>query len=118
MTHRNVFAGVTCALVLLGCATTAPSNPATVVARDHTITAGLKDFRIDDELYAKLVGEDPIHVLVQADSDWSGRTEPMAWTRKYGEGKVFVLPLGHDTKAREAEGFKTLLRRGTKWAAR
>jgi hypothetical protein len=43
------------------------------------ITSGVSDFTQDDELYAKLQGDAPIHVLVQADSDWSKKTEPLAF---------------------------------------
>ncbi|MCX6927077.1 MAG: ThuA domain-containing protein, partial [Verrucomicrobia bacterium] len=44
--------------------------------KDHPITQGLADFEADDELYAKLLGDAPITVLVEADSDWSKKTEP------------------------------------------
>ena len=60
-----------------------------VADRDYFITAGLKDFEADDELYAKLVGQARINVPVEAYSEWSQRTEPMAWTLGYGKGRVF-----------------------------
>lgn len=41
----------------------------------------------------------------------------MAWTLRYGKGRVFILPLGHDVRARENEGFKELLARGCRWSA-
>ena len=79
--------------------------------------SGLEKFTADDELYSKLQGEDPIHVLLDAHSDYSGRREPVAWTRAYGKGRVFVTILGHDLKSRDVPAFKTLLRQGTAWAA-
>ena len=83
----------------------------------HPSMSGLEKFTADDELYSKLQGEDPIHGLLDAHSDYSGRREPVAWTRAYGKGRVFVTILGHDLKSREVPAFKTLLRQGTAWAA-
>ena len=54
----------------------------------HPITAGLKDFQADDELYAKLAGTEAINVLVEADSDWSKKTEPLVFWLPYGQGRV------------------------------
>ncbi|MFO7936740.1 MAG: hypothetical protein R6V06_03940, partial [Kiritimatiellia bacterium] len=51
---------------------------------EHPITEGLEDFKIFDELYAKLQGDEEIEVLVEADSDWSGQTEPLVFVRPYG----------------------------------
>lgn len=90
---------------------------AKVVSKGSPITEGLEDFEADDELYARLAGESPIDVLVSAHSDWSGGVEPIAWTLRYGEGRVFVTVLGHDVKARENPAFKKLLSRGCAWAA-
>ena len=89
-----------------------------ITCKDHFITQGLTDFEADDELYAKLVGDTPINVLVEADSDWSKRTEPMAWTLPYGKGRVFNIVLGHDARACKNPHFGRLLQRGTQWVAR
>lgn len=56
-------------------------------------------------------------MLASADSDWSGRTEPIAWTVTYGQGRVFVLVLGHDAASRRSDGFQRLFARGCEWAA-
>lgn len=88
-----------------------------VVDQDHPATAGLKDFTADDELFSKLQGEHPIHVLLDAHSEYSDKREPVAWSRAYGKGRVYVTVLGHDLKSREAPAFKTLLRQGTAWVA-
>jgi type 1 glutamine amidotransferase len=89
-----------------------------VADADHPVTAGLEGFEIDDELYARLVEARPIHVLLEARSDWSGATEPLAWTLSYGKGRVFNLVLGHDERSRRHAAFGEVLRRGTEWAAR
>jgi type 1 glutamine amidotransferase len=88
-----------------------------ITDKDHPITEGMSDFQMDDELYAKLSGEADIQVLATADSDWSGKTEPMVFVKKYGEGRVVHNVLGHDVKARDNEAFAKLLRRGVEWAA-
>ncbi len=84
---------------------------------DHFITQGLSDFEADDELYSKLVGDAKINVLVEAYSDWSKQTEPIAWTLDYGRGRVFNYVLGHDAAACRNPNFARLLQRGTEWAA-
>lgn len=89
-----------------------------VTAKDHAVTRGIEDFEADDELYARLAGDTPIHVLAQAHSaDFSKQNEPMAWTLPYGDGRVFATVLGHDVKAREHASFKKLLIQGSEWAA-
>ena len=89
-----------------------------ITDKDHFITQGVADFEIDDELYAKLVGDAPIHVLMEADSKWSGKTEPLAWTLDYGKGRVFNIVLGHDAAVCRNPSFVKLLQRGAEWVAR
>ena len=84
---------------------------------EHPITKGMKDFKTFDELYAKLQGDEPIEVLVEADSDWSGRTEPLVFVRNYGKGRVVHNALGHDRKAIMNPGCKLIIVRGVEWAA-
>ena len=88
-----------------------------VAKKDHPITQGLADFEADDELYAKLEGDAPITVLVEADSDWSKRTEPLAFTVEYGKGRVFHEAFGHDGKAVRNPSVQKLILRGCEWAA-
>jgi type 1 glutamine amidotransferase len=90
---------------------------AKVKNQDHPITKGLVDFQADDELYAKLQGDAPISVLVEADSDWSKKTEPLAFTLEYGQGRVFHEAFGHDGKAIRNPAVQKLIQRGTQWAA-
>jgi uncharacterized protein len=88
-----------------------------IKTQDHPITKGLQDFEADDELYAKLLGDVPITVLVEADSDWSKRTEPLAFVLEYGQGRVFHEAFGHDGKVIRSEGVAKLIQRGCEWAA-
>ena len=80
-----------------------------IVDKQHPITAGMADFETDDELYAKLDGKAEIHVLATADSDWSKKTEPLVFVKKYGKGNVVHNLLGHDVSARDYPEYIALL---------
>lgn len=88
-----------------------------VVDKEHPITKGLEDFKTDDELYAKLQGTGKIHVLVEADSDWSKATEPLVFTLEYGKGRVVHNAYGHDRKALMTPSVQKIIARGAEWAA-
>ncbi|HYG34327.1 MAG TPA: ThuA domain-containing protein [Clostridia bacterium] len=90
---------------------------AKIAMKDHPITQGLSDFEADDELYAKLQGDAPVTVLVEAASDWSKKTEALAFTVEYGQGRVFHETFGHDGKAIQNASVQKLLQRGSEWAA-
>ena len=90
---------------------------ARIAKTDPPITQGLADFEVDDELYAKLQGDTPITVLVEADSPWSKKTEPLVFTIQYGKGRVFHETFGHDAKGLRNPVVQTLIQRGCEWAA-
>lgn len=90
---------------------------AKVAQSDHPITKGLEDFRIFDELYAGLVGDGPIDVLVTADSDHTNKTEPLVFTVKYGNGRAVHDAFGHDRKAIMDPSHRVLFVRSCEWAA-
>jgi type 1 glutamine amidotransferase len=90
---------------------------ARITKTDSPVTQGLADFEADDELYSKLQGDVPITVLLEADSDWSKKTEPLVFTVEYGKGRVFHETLGHDAKAVNNPTVQKLIQRGCEWAA-
>lgn len=90
---------------------------AEIANKQHPITAGLSDFEIDDELYAKLQGSGDINILVTADSDWSKKTEPLVFTLNYGKGRVVHNAFGHDRKALMTPNVQKIIARGVEWAA-
>jgi type 1 glutamine amidotransferase len=90
---------------------------AEIANKEHPITAGLEDFDVDDELYAKLQGSGDINVLVTADSDWSKKTEPLVFTLSYGKGRVVHNAFGHDRKALMTPNVQKIIARGVEWAA-
>jgi type 1 glutamine amidotransferase len=90
---------------------------AKVVNKAHPVTKGVSDFETDDELYAKLQGTAPVEVLVEADSDWSKKTEPLVFVQPYGQGRVFYEAFGHDRKAIMNPAVQKLIVQGCEWAA-
>ncbi len=88
-----------------------------IVDQQHPITKGMTDFVADDELYAKLSGDADIQVLATADSDWSGKTEPLLFVKKYGKGIVVHNLLGHDVPGRDYPEYAKLIVRGAEFAA-
>ena len=84
---------------------------------DHPVTNGLSDFKTEDELYAKLTGDTEITVLATADSDWSGKTEPIVFVKDYGKGRVLQNVLGHGLDSKQNSDYQRLLNRCVEWAA-
>jgi type 1 glutamine amidotransferase len=84
-----------------------------VVDPAHPITEGLTEFMVRDEQY--ILDYDPrVHVLCAALH--RGAAMPVAWTKAWGQGRVFYLALGHDPAACQHETFRLLLQRGARWA--
>jgi uncharacterized protein len=101
---------------------------------DHPITRGLKKSFLQpkDELYANLAWQPAgaYHVLATAWDEhklYGGKArqpipgdgihQPMLWTVKYGNGRVFATALGHDAPAVQTPGFLVTFTRGAEWAA-
>lgn len=87
----------------------------------HPITTGLPaSFAYKSEQYYMLV--DPgVHVLADSDYLHEGRTVtmPIAWTKQWGEGRVFYHSLGHaPSEFIDFPTARTLTIRGVLWAAR
>ena len=89
-----------------------------IVDKDHPITKGMKDFETYDELYTCLDGKTPIDILAHAKSKVDKKHHPMGFVLKFGKGRVFHSPLGHDVRAFEAAGVQELFTRGAAWAGK
>ena len=90
--------------------------PVHVADPDHSITAGLADWELPDETYTMPNAEEGSRVLLTTDHARSMRT--LAWTRRFGKSRVFCFQSGHDNAAYADAGFRTVLHRGIRWAAR
>ncbi len=85
-----------------------------VLDQDHPITNGLDEFMVEDEQY--ITDYDP-RVNILCTALYKGKPYPVAWTKIWGEGRIFYLALGHNPQACRHEKFDKLLTRGSKWAA-
>jgi type 1 glutamine amidotransferase len=89
--------------------------PVVVVATNHPVTAGLKDFLIHDEIYWGFrVGKD-VTPLISTTHPKSGK--PLAWARTQGKSRVVYLQLGHGKEAFENPNYRTLLAQSIRWTA-
>ena len=94
----------------------------------HPIANGISDFITNDELYMGITWNDGNDVFLQANSEggthvfagktmqMTGGTFPLAWTRMYNRGKVFVTLLGHNGLSFQNRSFKQLILNGVDWA--
>jgi type 1 glutamine amidotransferase len=101
-------------LVEYAVAITNPTDP---------ITAGLSDFRVRSEQYYMHVdpaaevlatttfGRDPFRWI-------EGVTMPVAWKKRWGDGKVFYCSIGHQAADFDVPEARELVRRGLLWASR
>jgi uncharacterized protein len=93
-------------------------------AAEHPIVAGLADFKASTEQYWVL--SDSLNevlastVVSPADGGHGGGpvAMPVAWTRRWGAGKVFVSALGHRVADLTEPTAHTLTVRGLAWAGR
>ncbi|MCY0900276.1 MAG: ThuA domain-containing protein [Firmicutes bacterium] len=86
-----------------------------IVDRDSPIMAGISDFDVVTEQYYLHI--DPaIHVL--ATTTFPQCEMPVAWTTRYGAGRVFYCALGHHPDIVRMPPVATLMARGMRWAMR
>ena len=97
----------------------------------HVGAKGVSAFTTSDELYMNTTfspeGNDVFLTGDSEDGTWPwgpdraptfmpGGTYPLGWTRTYGDGKVFVLLLGHDGRSFETPEFQQIVLNGVEWA--
>ena len=90
--------------------------PIRVADPAHPITNGLADWEMPDETYTMCDADEGSHILLTTDHAKSMRT--LAWTRQFGKARVFCYQSGHDNATFADPGFRTVLHRGIRWAAR
>ncbi|MGW0484806.1 ThuA domain-containing protein [Nonomuraea sp. NPDC003214] len=93
-------------------------------AADHPITAGIADFDLVTEQYWVLT-DDYVDVLatttqrVRPWDPWHREvTSPAIWTRRWGDGRIFVATPGHSLDVLRHDSVRTVIERGMLWAAR
>jgi len=79
------------------------------------IIQGLRDFRVKSEHYYMHV--DPANCVL-ATTRFGEVVMPVAWTKLYGQGRVFYCSLGHVAQVFDQDPqILTLVTRGMLWAA-
>lgn len=86
----------------------------------HPITAGIADFDMHSEQY--YMHTDPSNQVLATTTfsgdhaEWvDGTVMPVAWTRRYGAGKVFYCSLGHVVGDFDVPEAREIVRRGLLW---
>ncbi len=94
-----------------------------IVAPDDPIVAGMGRFRMRSEQYYLHV--DPSNEVLATTTfggehlPWiAGTVMPVAWKRRWGEGRVFYCSLGHTAADFDVPEAREMVRRGMRWAAR
>ena len=94
-----------------------------IVDREDSITTGIEDFRVRSEQYYMHV--DPHNEVLATTTfggdhaPWiEGATVPVAWKKRWGEGRVFYCSLGHVAADFDVPEARTIVERGMLWASR
>jgi type 1 glutamine amidotransferase len=91
---------------------------------DHPIVAGISDFALTTEQYWVLSDDynDVLATTTLAARDFDPWHRPVTcpaiWTRRWGEGRVFVSTPGHDLATVSDQNVRTIIERGILWASR
>ncbi|MBM3941635.1 MAG: ThuA domain-containing protein [SAR202 cluster bacterium] len=108
-----------------------PYGQFTVNVKDpnHPGVRGVYDFMTNDELYMGITFKEGNQVFISGDAKdgtypWgpqrqpkfmAGGTFPLGWTRRYGNGKVFTLLLGHNGLSFQTPEFQKMVLNGVEW---
>lgn len=90
--------------------------PVVIVAKDHPITAGLKDFTLHDEIYWGFRVQPGVTPLITTPHPKSGK--PLAWARTEGKSRVVYLQLGHGPSAFTNANYRQLVAQSILWVAK
>ena len=94
-----------------------------ITKHDDPITAGLQDFRMHSEQYYMHV--DPMNEVLATTTfsgeyaSWiAGCVMPVAWKKRWSEGRVFYSSLGHVRQDFDVPEVLEIMKRGMLWASR
>jgi len=87
------------------------------VVSGHPLVAGLPAFAVEDELYWRQHGTEPIEPLMVAKSEATSAEEPLAWAYEVGAGRVVQSLLGHSARTYDAAAMCVFARRAVAWCA-
>lgn len=90
--------------------------PVVIVATNHPITAGVKDFVIHDEIYWGYRVSEDVTPLITTTHPKSGK--PLGWYRTENKSRVVYIQLGHGKEAFQNQNYRRLLAQSIEWTAR
>lgn len=85
----------------------------TVKDDGNPCASNISDFITNDELYMNLGWRQDNDVFLAC--QFGEISQPVAWTRKYGKGRVLKTTLGHDGLAFRTPEFQQLILNGVNW---
>jgi type 1 glutamine amidotransferase len=89
--------------------------PVVIVATNHPVTAGLKDFTINDEIYWGFRTRPDVTPLITTTHPKSGK--PLGWTLTERKSRVVYLQLGHGPSAHNDPNYRKLVAQSIQWVA-
>jgi type 1 glutamine amidotransferase len=96
-------------------------NRVTFIDPESPVTKGLETFWIRDEFWQNILVAPGAKPLARVTPDpafkGSGVPENILFTTETAGGRGFAIFLGHDTTTMKNTAWKTILQRGTEWAA-
>ena len=87
-----------------------------IVDRTHEITRGIDDFSVHDTERYYMHVDPGNHVLAVTPMD-GGFDMPVAWTRRWGRGRVAYVSIGHTYKDFDIPQVREMVQRCLLWAA-
>jgi len=81
--------------------------------KNHSITRGVKDFRIHGEVYNNITILPTIHPLLHTTHPESEKI--IAWTNIYGNSRIVYIQSGHDNNSYSNIFYRTLVENSIKW---
>ena len=106
---------------------TEPTYSVQIADREHEITAGLSEFTLRGTEQYYLHVDPGVEVLCttrftgeygNAKTYPADTVMPYAWTRRYGDGRVFAAAWGHTYRDFDVPEAKAIVKRGMVWASR
>jgi uncharacterized protein len=86
-----------------------------VVDREHPVTKGIEDFRIEDESYQDCWIDPMAKVLLK--TDYPKSNPSLAWTKTYGKSPIVYIELGHSRKTYDNPNYRRFVHQAIRWVA-
>lgn len=95
-----------------------PEYNVQILDREHPITSGITDFKLQNTERYWLMVNPGVKVLGTIYFEDFGVNMPYLWTNTWGKGKVFYAAYGHNVKDFDGATARDVVVRGMVWATR